>query len=101
MERTLTLLGPLSERQQKSVRAMAAAIVNKLLHAPTARLRGEQGGPLAEAVAELFGLQDGGNPSSAEPAQTSESAAGERPPAPASEEEAASGADVVRLTGRK
>jgi len=85
VERTLSLLGALSERQQKSVRAMAAAIVNKLLHAPTARLRGEQGGPLAEAVAELFGLQEGGSASSAETAQTIEAAAEERPSAPASE----------------
>ena len=35
---------------------MAQAIVNKLLHGPTSRLREEQGGPLAEAAAELFGL---------------------------------------------
>lgn len=56
LERTLAALGPLSERQRRSVRAMASAIVNKLLHGPTARLRGEQGGPLADAAAELFGL---------------------------------------------
>jgi glutamyl-tRNA reductase len=101
VERTLSLLGPLSERQQKSVRAMAAAIVNKLLHAPTARLRGEQGGPLAEAVAELFGLQESGNPSSGEAADTSGAAAGDPRPAPAPEEEATPGADVLPLTGRK
>ena len=36
---------------------MASAIVNKLLHAPTARLRAEGGeGPLGEAAASLFGL---------------------------------------------
>jgi glutamyl-tRNA reductase len=57
-ERTLGSLGSLDDRQQASVRAMAAAIVNKLLHAPTARLRDEQGGPLAEAAAQLFGLRD-------------------------------------------
>jgi glutamyl-tRNA reductase len=57
--RTLSQLGPVSERQQKTVRAMAAAIVNKLLHGPTARLRGEAGqGPLAQAVAQLFDLGD-------------------------------------------
>jgi glutamyl-tRNA reductase len=57
VERTLSALGPLAERQQKSVRAMAAAIVNKLLHAPTLRLRREAGqGPLADAAAELFDL---------------------------------------------
>jgi glutamyl-tRNA reductase len=46
----------LSERQEKSVRAMANAIVNKLLHGPTQRLRAGAGGPLADAVAELFAL---------------------------------------------
>jgi hypothetical protein len=36
---------------------MASAIVNKLLHAPTARLRADGGdGPLGEAAASLFGL---------------------------------------------
>jgi hypothetical protein len=40
------------------VRAMAAAIVNKLLHAPTQALRSEAGqGPLAQAAARLFGLE--------------------------------------------
>jgi glutamyl-tRNA reductase len=58
-ERTLASLPGLDERQQKSVRAMAAAIVNKLLHAPTARLRAEAGqGPLGEAAAALFGLDE-------------------------------------------
>ena len=58
-ERTLAALGPLGERHEKSVKAMATAIVNKLLHGPTQRLRREAGGgPLAEAVAELFDLED-------------------------------------------
>jgi glutamyl-tRNA reductase len=58
VEKTLAGLRGLDERQQKSVRAMATAIVNKLLHAPTARLRAEAGeGPLGEAAAELFGLE--------------------------------------------
>ena len=100
VERTLALLGPLSDRQQKSVRAMGAALVNKLLHAPTARLRGEQGGPLADAAAELFGLPDGGGAAPpSEPATPSAPAAGAKEPA--AQEEAASGADVFRLTGRK
>jgi glutamyl-tRNA reductase len=59
VERTLASLGPLDERAKKSVRAMAVAIVNKLLHGPTARLREEKGGPLADAAAQLFGLQEG------------------------------------------
>jgi glutamyl-tRNA reductase len=59
VERTLSSLSGLDERQQKSVRAMASAIVNKLLHGPTARLRAEAGdGPLADATAELFGLEE-------------------------------------------
>src|SRR5207248_11315785 len=74
VERTLSLLGPLSDRHQKSVRAMASAIVNKLLHAPTARLRGEQGGPLADAAAELFGLDQ-----ETVPATSPEAAASTRP----------------------
>ena len=56
-ERTLALLGPLSERQTRNVRAMATAIANKLLHGPTQLLRSEAGeGPLARAAAQLFGL---------------------------------------------
>jgi len=59
-ERTLAAaLRGLDDRQQKTVRAMASAIVNKLLHGPTARLRNEAGrGPLAEAAAALFGLEE-------------------------------------------
>ena len=64
-ERTLLGLGDdLSEKQRRSVLAMALAIINKLLHEPTARLRelGSDPGPsrLADAAAELFGLQPGG-----------------------------------------
>jgi glutamyl-tRNA reductase len=98
VERTLSLLGPLSDRQQKSVRAMAAAIVNKLLHGPTARLRGEQGGPLAEAAAELFGIQDAAPPGG-DASVASAPAGAEREQA--AEAGAAAGADVLRLTGRK
>jgi len=59
VERTLAQLAALDEKQKKAVQAMASAIVNKLLHGPTSRLREEQGGPLAEAAAELFGLAEG------------------------------------------
>jgi len=66
-EKTLAALGPLDEKQQKTVRAMASAIVNKLLHAPTSRLRAEAGeGPLGDAAAALFGLDA---PQPAEPAK--------------------------------
>jgi len=58
-EKTLAALQGLDEKQQKSVRAMASAIVNKLMHGPTARLRAEAGqGPLGDAAATLFGLED-------------------------------------------
>ncbi len=61
-ERTLVNLGEsLSEKQRRSVQAMALAIINKLLHEPTARLRERGADPapsrLADAAAELFGLQ--------------------------------------------
>ena len=58
-EKTIAALRGLDERQQRSVRAMANAIVNKLLHAPTARLRAEAGcGPLADAATALFGFDE-------------------------------------------
>jgi len=58
VEKTLSTLQGLTERQETRVRAMAMAIVNKLLHEPTARLRAEAGrGPLADAALQLFGLE--------------------------------------------
>lgn len=61
-EKTLSHLPELSDKQRRSVEAMAMAIVNKLLHQPTAKLRSVDpaGGPspLAGAAAELFGLDD-------------------------------------------
>lgn len=62
LDRTLGRLGDeLAEKHRKSLEAMAMAIVNKLLHQPTAKLRAvnpaEEGGRLAEAAAELFGLE--------------------------------------------
>ena len=48
----------LDEAQEKALRAMAQAIVNKLLHGPTARLRADAGGPLSEAAAQLFALEE-------------------------------------------
>ena len=58
--KTLGAIGEaLTDKQKKSIEAMAMAIVNKLLHEPTAKLRsvtldGDQ--RLAGAAAELFGL---------------------------------------------
>jgi glutamyl-tRNA reductase len=51
----------LDERARESVEAMAQAIVNKLLHLPTARLKqaaSDGDSALAGVVAELFGIQD-------------------------------------------
>ena len=105
-ERTLAALGPLDDRQCKSIRAMAVAIVNKLLHGPTQRLRGEQGGPLAEAAAELFGIPDATQPPGAG-SQSPSAGPGSEPPAagrqpPADREEGGSReADVLSILGRK
>ena len=68
VDRTLAAM-ELNERQEKSVRAMASAIVNKLLHGPTQRLRSEAGdGPLGEAAAQLFGVMLDRRRATAEPA---------------------------------
>ena len=90
VEKTLASLQGLDEKQQKTVRAMASAIVNKLLHTPTSRLRTEAGrGPLGEATAELFGLE-------AEPEQPGEPASSEQ----ARAESAAEGAVLPLLRKR-
>jgi glutamyl-tRNA reductase len=63
VERTLSAIGKgLTQAQRNCVEAMARAIVNKLLHGPTSRLR-EPGAhgvalPLNLAAAELFGLTE-------------------------------------------
>jgi glutamyl-tRNA reductase len=61
VERTLAKLGRLDEKERKSIEAMGMAIINKMLHQPTARLRatggGEEGERLADAASELFGLE--------------------------------------------
>jgi len=60
-ERTLAQVGAkLDERGRRSVEAMAQAIVNKLLHAPTTRLKeaaSSGDGTLAGAAAALFGIE--------------------------------------------
>jgi glutamyl-tRNA reductase len=65
VQRTLAAIGEaLSDKQKKSVEAMSRAIVNKLLHEPTARLRSagaagpEEAARLVQAAAELFGLDE-------------------------------------------
>lgn len=63
-EKTLVVLGDqASERQKQSVEAMARAIVNKILHGPTTKLRDhthqrrENDADLLGAVHELFALR--------------------------------------------
>jgi glutamyl-tRNA reductase len=61
-ERTLAQVGAkLDDKGRRSVEAMARAIVNKLLHGPTARLKeaaSSGDGALAGAAAELFGIEE-------------------------------------------
>jgi glutamyl-tRNA reductase len=61
-ERTLAQVGvKLDEKGRKSVEAMAQAIVNKLLHGPTARLKeaaASGDSTLPGAAAELFGIDN-------------------------------------------
>ena len=70
-ERTLAVVGTrLDEKGKRSVEAMARAIVNKLLHAPTARLKeaAVNGDPmLPGAAAELFGIENESPPKREEP----------------------------------
>jgi glutamyl-tRNA reductase len=57
LERTLRRLSGLSQQDRQRIEAMTAAIVNKLLHRPIARLK--DGADLAlysEVLADLFGL---------------------------------------------
>ena len=65
-ERTLAHVGgKLDEKGRKSVEAMAQAIVNKLLHGPTARLKEAAAAgdsDLPGAAAELFGMGEDENP---------------------------------------
>jgi glutamyl-tRNA reductase len=59
-QRTLAHLANLDEKERRSVEAMAQAIVNKLLHAPTARLKQAAASGDAElpgAAAQLFGIE--------------------------------------------
>lgn len=76
VDKTLAAMGDgLTEKQRKSIEAMGRAIVNKLLHEPTAKLRAvgpekEESHRLAGAAAELFGLIDEPAPPSPEPEST-------------------------------
>ena len=72
VERTLSKLGPVDEKQRKSIEAMGMAIINKLLHTPATRLRAlgaeQDAENLAQAAAQLFGLDEEPAPAVAAPA---------------------------------
>ena len=60
VERTLAHLGGLDEKGRRSIEAMALAIVNKLLHGPTTRLKKAAASgdtELPSAAASLFGIE--------------------------------------------
>src|SRR3954454_15907902 len=97
-ERTLAQLAALDDKQKKAVQAMAQAIVNKLLHGPTSRLREEQGGPLADAAAELFGLNEAPEERALPPSSVAEA---RRPQHPISDAADTQPADVLPISGRK
>lgn len=63
LAKALSRLGALGERDRETLEALTQAIVNKLLHAPTVKLKeraGENDGRrYAPAVRALFGLADG------------------------------------------
>ena len=78
-QRTLQRIGAaLTEDQSRSVEAMAQAIVKKLLHEPTVRLRAaaeaQEASVLADAAGELFGLATTGESTAPAPLLPSEDA---------------------------
>jgi glutamyl-tRNA reductase len=60
LERALSRLGPVGERQRAVIEGLAASLVNKLLDGPTRRLKTLAAGPggieAARALADLFAL---------------------------------------------
>ncbi len=63
MEKALKRLGGLSEKELQTIEALTCAIVNKMLHGPTARLKsaseGADGYTYVETARVLYGLDDG------------------------------------------
>ncbi|HEY6005091.1 MAG TPA: glutamyl-tRNA reductase, partial [Anaeromyxobacter sp.] len=88
-QRTLAQVGAkLDEKGRRSVEAMAQAIVNKLLHGPTARLKeaaSSGDGALAGAAAELFGIEES-SPADEKRDEAPPREPGPRPPTAASNE---------------
>lgn len=60
LEKTLARLGDLDERERNAVAALSHAIVNKILHEPSIRLKHADGRDYAAAVRELFALHEAG-----------------------------------------
>jgi glutamyl-tRNA reductase len=62
LEKALKRLGGLSEKEIKTIQALTGAIINKMMHEPTARLKelaGEKEGYLyVDAVRHLYGLEE-------------------------------------------
>ncbi len=61
LEKALSRLGHLPERDREVVRALAKGLVNKLLHTPTVRLKAcpaQEALALADALTYLFGLEE-------------------------------------------
>jgi glutamyl-tRNA reductase len=58
LEKTLSRLSHLSERERNAIIAMSHGIVNKLLHTPSTRLKNTAGRSHAHALRELFALTD-------------------------------------------
>jgi glutamyl-tRNA reductase len=98
-ERTLAHLPGLDEKGRRSVEAMAQAIVNKLLHAPTTRLKKAASSGDAElptAAAQLFGLEADA-PAAPAPAVTPAAPGAEAAPnAPAANAEPAPRAEAAQ-----
>ncbi len=86
-ERTLAQVGgKLDEKGRKSVEAMAQAIVNKLLHGPTSRLKeaaSSGDSALPGAAAELFGIENEPGPADRGPREAGNGVA---PPSAAASE---------------
>jgi glutamyl-tRNA reductase len=58
LDKALGRLSHLSERERNAIAALSHAIVNKLLHAPSTRLKHADGRSHARALRELFALTE-------------------------------------------
>jgi glutamyl-tRNA reductase len=67
LDKALARLGHLSERERNTIAALSHAIVNKLLHEPSIRLKQARSHGHVQAVRELFALADDVDPSPAAP----------------------------------